>query len=191
MRRRRTCSGLRRLNPASITCTLPRYGHWVLLDRTLWWRVPTQACAGRIMRLSLTIEVGTAWLRITITIGTTRYILAVAFAVLTRLSHAMIALMVRTPPVRWSVMTAWVTRSVWRPAQSGLVAATWIRATAHRPDTSSACNGSWRLPGLAAATPTPPRRRTSLIIPGSARLRKVVRLVPCKLPWNLKLWLVS
>jgi len=191
MRRRRHSSVPRRLNPASITCTLPRYGHWVLPDRTLWWRVPTQACAGRITRLSRITVVGTAWLPIMITIGTTRYILAVAFAVLTRLSHAMIALMVRTPPVRWSVMTAWVTRSVWRPVQSGLVAATWIKVTAHPPDTSSACNGSSLLPGLAAVIPTLPKRRTSLIIPGSARLRKVVRLVPCKLPWNLKLWLVS
>ncbi len=191
MRRRRHSSVPRRLNPASITCTLPRYGHWVLPDRTLWWRVPTQACAGRITRLSRITVVGTAWLPIMITIGTTRYILAVAFAVLTRLSHAMIALMVRTPPVRWSVMTARVTRSVWRPVQSGLVAATWIKATAHLPDTSSACNGSWPPRGSAAVIPTPPKRRTSLIIPGSARLRKVVRLIRCKLLSKLKLLLVS
>jgi len=79
------------------------------------------------------------------------------FAVLTRLSHAMIALMVRTPPVRWSVMTARVTRSVWRPVQSGLVAATWIKATARPPDTSSACNGSWRPAETTFRKPGTPR----------------------------------
>ena len=30
------------------------------------------------------------------------------------------------------------------PAQNGLVAVTWIKATAHRPDTSSAWSFSWR-----------------------------------------------
>ena len=49
------------------------------------------------------------------------------------------------PPAQRSATTAWVTRSGWRPAQSGLAAVTWTRATAHRPDTSSAWNFSLRL----------------------------------------------
>jgi hypothetical protein len=40
-------------------------------------------------------------------------------------------------------MMALATRSGWPQAQNGLVAATWMLATAHRPDTSSACSSSW------------------------------------------------
>ena len=61
----------------------------------------------------------------------------------------------RTPRERWSATTARVTRSGWRPAQSGLVAVTWTRATARRPGTSSAWNGSLRRRGSAAAIPIP------------------------------------
>ena len=58
---------------------------------------------------------------------------------------AMISFTALTPRAQRSAMTARATRSGWRRAQSGLVAATWTMATAHRPDTSSAWNFSWRL----------------------------------------------
>ena len=54
--------------------------------------------------------------------------------------------MALTPPARWSATTARVTKSAWRPARSGLVAVTWTRAPAHRPDISSACSGSCAYP---------------------------------------------
>src|SRR6266436_6521670 len=107
-----------------------------------------------------------------------------------RLSLAMTALTARIPPALWSVTMAWVTRLGWHPAQNGLVAVTWTLVTGHRPGTSSACNGFWRLLGSAAATPTQPRRRTSPTTPGIARRRKVVRLTRCRLLSKHKLLLV-
>jgi hypothetical protein len=57
--------------------------------------------------------------------------------------HAMISAMARIPSELRLAMTASAIRSVWHPAQSGSVAVTWTRATARRPNTLSAWNGSW------------------------------------------------
>ena len=102
-------------------------------------------------------------------------------AVLTRLSRAMISSTVPTPPAQPLAMTAPVTRSAWPRVQNGLVAVTWTKVTAPRPHTWSACNGSWRLPGSTATTPTRPKHRTLRSIPGVVPLQKAARLTRCKL----------
>ena len=105
-----------------------------------------------------------------------------------RHSLAMISFTAPTPPAQRSATTAAATRSGWRPAQSGSVAVTWTRATARRPDTSSAWNFSSRLTRSTArrTKATRPRRPTLPSTPGVARLRKVVRLTHCKLLLKLK-----
>ena len=50
------------------------------------------------------------------------------------------------------------------------------RARAHRPDTSSAWNFSWRPTRWAADRATRPKHLTLPLTPGAARFRKVVRL---------------
>src|SRR5436190_1986321 len=107
-----------------------------------------------------------------------------------RLSRVTTWLTAHTLPAQWSVTTARVTRLGWRPGQSGLAAVTWTPTQVRQPDTSNACNGSWHLPGLTAATPTRRKRRTSATTPGSARLQRVVPLTRCKLLSKHKLLLV-
>ena len=83
----------------------------------------------------------------TITTGTTPFM--IASATLAATIHrflAMISFTALIPQAPRSAMMALATRSGWRPAQNGSVAVTWIKATAHRLVTSSACNCSLRLP---------------------------------------------
>src|SRR5437764_1138611 len=94
---------------------------------------------------------------------------------------ATISFTVLTLQAQRSVTMARVTRLGWRPARNGSAAVTWIRAPAHPLVTWNACSGFLRLPKSAAAIPTRPRHLTSLLTPGSARLRKVVPLIRCKL----------
>src|SRR4029450_12559325 len=96
------------------------------------------------------------------------------------LSLATIAVTAPTPLAPWSATTERVIRSVWRRAQSGLVAVTWTGAWVLLLATSNAWNGFLRLPRSVAVTQTQPRRLISLITPGIVRRRKVVRLTRAK-----------
>ena len=128
---------------ASLTRTRLMSGHLGSPGKTLLWPAPTPVFAGRTMRLSRTIAAGTGRTPITITIGTIRFMTALAIpAVTIRSNLAMITFTARTPLAQRLAMTAWVTRSAWLPGRNGSGAVTWTWATAHRPDTSSAWNGS-------------------------------------------------
>ena len=83
---------------------------------------------------------------ITITTGTTPFTTALEIHAATiRRSLATTTVMARTRSGLRLATTAWVIRLGWRPARNGSVAVTWTRATAHRPDISSAWNGFLRL----------------------------------------------
>src|SRR5439155_276320 len=96
--------------------------------------------AGRITRSSLITAAGTESTPITILAGMTAFIPVAAFADLTRQSLVIISSTARTQPAQRSETMAGPTRSAWRRAQSGLLAVTWTRATAHRRHIWSACN---------------------------------------------------
>ena len=91
-------------------------------------------------------------------------------AAMIRLSLATTTATAATPPAQRSVTTAWVIRSGWRPAQSGSLAATStdLQTLPHRPDTSSAWNGFWRLIRSAAARAIRPKHLTLPSTLGSA-----------------------
>src|SRR6476659_5659126 len=118
---------------------------------------------------------------ITIITGMTQSTTALEIhAAMIRLFLATILVMAR---IRWAqrlATTQWETRSGWRPSRNGSDVVTWIKATAHLPDTSSAWNGSLRLTPLAAARAIRLKLLTLPSTDGIARLRKVVRLAPCK-----------
>src|SRR4029077_19534998 len=130
-RRRRSSRGL--LIPMH-----PMSGHSDFAARLLSLQELIPGFAGHITRSSLTTAVGTDKTPITILTGTTPFITAWGILAGTiHLSLAMIFSMEVTPLARQLVTTAGPTRLEWRPAQNGSAAVTWIRGTAHRPDTSS------------------------------------------------------
>ena len=155
-RRRRSSRGL--LIPMR-----PMSGRWDFAARLLLLQELIPGFAGHITRSSRITAGGTEQTPITILTGTTPSMTAWATRAGTiRLSLAMISSTEVTPLARQLATTAAPTRLEWRPAQNGSAAVTWIRGTAHRPDTSSAWNFSWRLT-RSAARPTKATRPRHLI----------------------------
>ena len=123
----------RRSNPGSITRMRRRYGRKGSPGRILSLPARTRAFAGPITLSSRITVAGTGKMPITITTGTIPFMtVSVTFAETIRRSRATTRLTARTPRARWSVMTDRVTRSGWRPAQSGSVAGTWTQTLARR-----------------------------------------------------------
>ena len=167
----------RRSSPALLTRTRLTCGRLDFTGRRLLLPERILGFAGLMTRSSLITAAGTEQTRITIKTGTTPFTTAWGtHAGMIRQSLATISSMERIPSLPRLAMTAVPTRSAWRPAQSGSVAVTWTRATAHQPGTSSAWNFSWRLTHSAARR-TKATRPKRLILPttrGVARLRRVV-----------------
>jgi hypothetical protein len=139
----------------------PMSGRSDFAARLLSLRELIPGFAGHITLSSLITAGGTEQTPITTLTGTTPSITAWATrAGMIRLSRAMISSMEVTPLARQLGTMVAPTRLGWRPAQNGSVAVTWIRATAHQPDTSSAWSFSWRLTRSAAhrMKATRPRR---------------------------------
>jgi hypothetical protein len=189
-----TPSVRKRSSPGSTIRTHRRYGPWGSPGRTSLLPVRIPAFAGRITRSNLTIAGGTESRPITITIGMTPFTTAPGIrAVTIRRFPAMISFTAATRQEQRSATMGWATRSEWRLERSGLVAVTWMKATVHRPDTSSAWNSFLRLiPSIVhPARATLPRLPTLQLTRGVARLRKVVLLTPCKPLLKLKVLLAS
>jgi hypothetical protein len=156
VRPRRSSRGL--LIRTRLTC-----GHSDFAARLLLLQELIPGFAGHITRSSRTTAGGTEQTPITILAGTTPFTTAWATrAGMIRLSLAMISSMEVTPLARQLATMAAPTRLEWLPVQNGSVAVTWTRAMAHRPDTSSAWNFSWRLT-RSAAHPTKAIRPRRLI----------------------------
>ena len=173
----------------SITFMHRKSGRLDSPGKTSLWPVPTPACGGHTMLSSLIIAVGTGKMRITISTGTTQSTTAPEIPVVTiHRSLAMISFMVVTLPGQRWVMTDRVTRSAWRPGRDGLVAATWIKATALQPDTSNAWSSSSHRIRLIARLmkATLQRLLTLLLTRGVVPHRKVVQLTHSKPLWQLK-----
>src|ERR1051325_11122009 len=124
----------------------------------------------------------------TIKTGTTLFTTALATPAVTMHKRlAMTMVMVPIPQALQLAMILRATKSEWRRTRSGSVAATWTRATAHRPDTTSAWNffshlTRWAARQLKAIQDWRPILRSTR---GVVRLRKVVRLTHCRLQWRL------
>ena len=186
----RSLALLQRLSGGSFTRTRPTYGLSDSPDKASSLRAQIPVFAGHTTRLNPTTAAGTAKAPITITTGTTPSTIVSAIPAGTiRSNLATISFTVLTPPAQRLAMTAWVTRLEWHPAQNGLVAVTWTKALAHRPDTWSACSGSSRLTHLTAhqTKATLLRRPILQLTPGFVRLRKAVQPTHCKPLLKLKL----
>src|SRR6266516_1088830 len=181
LRHPRKRRGRRPLNRALLTRTRRMCGRWDSEARELRWPGLTLASVGPITRSNLIIAAGTESRPITITIGTIPSMTALEIlAVMIRPSLVMITVMALILSALRLATTVWATRLGWRPAQDGSAATTWTRVTAHRPDTSSAWNGSLRLTLSAAARATRLGLPMSRVTRGFVRLRKAVRLIRCK-----------
>src|SRR5581483_42733 len=125
---------------------------WDSPDKESSLPAPTLASGGRITRSNRITAGGTGQMPITITTGMIPFMTVLRILVATiRHSLVTISATVRIRPAQPSAMTAAATKSAWHPARSGSVVATWTRALAHRRDTLSAWNFSWRHT-LSAAT---------------------------------------
>ena len=154
VRRRRSSRGL--LIPMRLMS-----GHSDFAARLLSLQELIPGFAGHITLSSRITAGGTEQMPITTLTGTTPSMTAWATRAGTiRLSLAMISSTEVTPLARQLATMAAPTRLEWLPAQNGSAAVTWTRAMAHRPDTSSAWNFSWRLTRSAArpTKATPPWR---------------------------------
>ena len=136
----------RRSSRGSLTRMRPTCGHWDFAVRLLLLRAPIPGFAGHITRSSRITAVGTGSTRTTIKTGTILSTTASAtLAGTIHLNLVMISSMEVIPLARRLVTMAAPTRLEWHRARNGSAAVTWIRATAHRPGTSSAWNFSSRL----------------------------------------------
>ena len=184
----------RRSSRGSLTRTRLMFGRSGSRGRLSWLPVRIPVFAGHITRSSLITVAGTESTRITILAGMTAFIPVAAFADLTRQSLVTISSMAAIQQAQRSETMAGPTRSAWRPAQSGLLAVTWTRATAHRRHIWSAWNFSSRLTRSAArrTKATRPKHPILQSIPGPARSRRVVlSATSCKLPLKPRKLLVS
>jgi hypothetical protein len=161
--------------------------------RLSWLPVRIPVFGGHITRSSLITAAGTESTPITILAGMIPSIPVAAFADLTRQSLVTISSMAAIRLAQRSETMAAPIRLGWRPAQSGLLAVTWTRATARRQHIWSAWNFSSRLTRSAArrTKATRPKRLILQSIPGPARSRRVVlSATSCRPLLKLKLLLV-